>query len=76
LNAEEFDQLKEGSRLALIRTLPTMNLWGGNPVPRGDIRGSYRIAVESPMGHPIIECNSFVEDLRLRNKGVPERILR
>jgi hypothetical protein len=82
---EEFDAMREEQRIAWVRRLPTMGLWGGNPVPRGEIRPSYRLMPESPMDRPIChgtfgsvistDSPGIIEDLRLRDaRGIPERI--
>jgi len=81
---EEFEAMREEKKAEWVRRLPTMGLWGGNPVPRGEVRGSYRLMPESPMDMPImsgtfgslqsLDGPGLVEDLRYRRKGVPERI--
>jgi hypothetical protein len=86
LNAlEEFESLREESRARWVQDLPNRGLWGGNPVPRAEIRPSYRIMPESPMDKPICQGTfgstishdgpAVIEDLRVRDqRGVPERI--
>jgi hypothetical protein len=82
---DEFEAMSEAARVRFVQSLPTRGLWGGNSVPRGDIRGSYRGIPESPMDMPIIhgtwgsrqqsEGVGVVEDLRYRDSaGNPERI--
>jgi hypothetical protein len=84
MTPEEFEGLQQESQERYVRALPTMGLWGGNPVPRGEVRGSYRIMIESPMGMPImhgtfgslesLDGPGLIEDLRYRIRGIPERI--
>jgi len=85
MTAEEFAALQQESQERYVRALPTMGLWGGNPVPRGEVRGSYRIMVESPTNMPImhgtfgslqsLDGPGLIEDLRRRDtRGIPERI--
>jgi hypothetical protein len=82
---EEFEALKEAARERWVKELPNRGMWGGNAVPRGEIRGSYRIIPAVPMDLPIpqgtigssivTEGNGVVEDLRLRySNGTVERI--
>jgi hypothetical protein len=81
---EEFESLQEEARARWVRALPTAGLWGGNPVPRGEVRGSYRLLDVPSMDLPIIHGtlgsvqslvgNALIEDLRKRNRGIPERI--
>jgi hypothetical protein len=81
---EEFESLHEEARARWIKLLPTAGLWGGNPVPRGEVRGSYRLLDVPSMDLPIIHGtlgssqslvgNALIEDLRKRNRGTPERI--
>src|SRR5271154_2435281 len=82
---DEMDALMEAKRAQWVKDLPTRGLWGSNPVPRGEVRGSYRIIPESPMHLPIVqglpgsvtclEGPGMVEDLRFRYpRGNPERI--
>jgi hypothetical protein len=84
MTPEEFEGLQQESQERYVRLLPTMGLWGGNPVPRGEVRGSYRIMIESPADMPImhgtfgslesLDGPGLIEDLRYRIRGVPERI--
>lgn len=82
---QEFEALREETRERWVRDLPNRGLWGGNPVPRAEIRPSYRVMPESPAHLPIINgtLGSFqslhgpglIEDLRQRDtRGIPERI--
>lgn len=84
MSPEEFDALQDEARARWVRELPSKGLWGNNPVPRGEVRGSYRLMVESPMNMPImsgtfgslqsLDGPGLIEDLRYRIRGMPERI--
>jgi hypothetical protein len=75
MTPEEFESLEEEARASWIKLLP---------VPRGEVRGSYRLIPECPMDRPIlqsilgssisVEGPGLIEDLRKRNRGIPERI--
>jgi hypothetical protein len=82
---EEFEALAATAREKWVKELPQRGLWGGNPVPRGEIRGSYRVIPAVRMDLPIpqgtigssivTEGNGVIEDLRLRySNGSVERI--
>ena len=81
---EQFESLRADALERWVQDLPMMGLWGGNPVPRGEVRGSYRLMIESPPGMPImhgtfgslqsLDGPGLIEDLRHRIRGMPERI--
>jgi len=82
---EEFESLRDEKLAVWVRSLPTADLWGGNPVPRGEVRGSYRLMEAPSMELPVIHGtlnsyqslvgNALIEDLRKRDsRGIPERI--
>jgi hypothetical protein len=81
---EEFEQLREDARSRWVADLPNRGLWGGNGVPRGEIRPSYRKLDAAdphlPIPHSTMGSNiafvgfGVVEDLRHYVHGVPERI--
>lgn len=57
---EDFEELRQESKMRMLRYWQETRRWGGNHVPRGEIRPSYRIAVEVPMDRPIIQKDADV----------------
>ena len=53
MTPEEFDSQRSDKRSQLLSRWQDAKRWGGNAVPRAEIRPSYRIAIEQPLGMPI-----------------------
>lgn len=69
MSPEEFDALQAEKREMLLERWQDERRWGGNKVPRGEIRPSYRIAVEMPMDRPITQ--GITDNVVIQSYGPP-----